>query len=404
MGSLFALLSAGSLVRGQTTRAQVGVDPYTSGKPEALAKAGYVSFGPFPFGEGYTTGSITNLLGTEPLIWIETAHFRLGCALSPVALKGRHDWSREWNKLLKAELKELRKVIPGIKKKVKVLDPWLRAHLMAWRLEKLYAEVLANLGLRDEWFPKQSSDPQDAEKFRGLGPYFGMKEKFTVLLLQQAASHARYTRAYHGIEIKDPIRYHDIKFSCMYWGGSEETANGLYRIDLALHTNLTFNIAHNLYTCYRAYGHDLPAWVSTGLSHWHARRVSPRFPTYDRRDDNDGNARSAFWEWDKRVKGLVKNEVFEPLETFMDHEHSGKFGLEQHMQAWALVDYLLTTRKAATFRFLHSLKEPFHARRRVPSSQELRIRQRDAFRDAFDCEPAEMQVQWRKFVLGKRGR
>ena len=344
------------------------------------------------------------LLGTEPLIWIETAHFRLGCAVSPLALKGREDWSRDWIKKTRQELTELSKVLPGIKPKTKVLDPWLRAHLIARRLELLYAEVLDILGLADDWFPATPGDARDPESFRGLGPYMGMKEKFTVLLLQKGASHARYTRAFHNNEIENPIRYHDIAMSCMYWGCSEETAEGLFRNDMALHSHITFNVAHNLYTCFRAYGHDLPPWLATGLGHWHSRRVSPRFPTYDRKHDDDTDMRSAFWEWDKRVKGLAKNEVFEPFEKLIDRDNAGAFGLEQHIHAWALVDFLLATRKAETARFLHLLKAPFHGRLRMPTDQELQIRQRDAFGEAYGVEIAELEQLWLDSVLGKRRR
>ncbi len=397
-------LAALAAPRAQTVRVEAGPDPYTNGEPEALAKAGYVSFGPFPFGTGHTTAQVEELLGTEPLIWIETAHFRIGCALPALELKGREEWSRDWIAKTRDEIAELRKVLPGIQKKPKVLDPWLRAHLIAWRLEQLYAGVLENLGRTDDWFPRTADDPTAAAAYRGLGPYLGMKEKFAVLLLQQGASHARYTRAYHGAEIDQPIRYHDIEFGSMYWGCSEETANGLFRNDMALHAHLNFNVAHNLYTCYRGFGHHLPAWLATGLGHWHSRRVSPRFPTFDRRYDEDRKMRSAFWEWDKRVHGLTKHDVFEPLDAFLDRANAGDFGLEQHIQSWALVDFLIETRRAETFAFVHALKEPFHARRRVPTEQELRVRQRDALRDQLSFDAAALEAAWREHVLDRKGR
>src|SRR5690606_29119015 len=138
---------------------------------------------------------------------------------------------------------------------------------------------------------------------------------------------ARFTRAFHGHETDQPLRYNDPHFGCLFWGGSQEAANGQFRIDLALHAYLAFNVAHNLYTSYRSFGHDLPAWLITGLAHWHARRVSPRFPTYDRRDASDRDARSKFWDWQARVPGLIKNEVFEPLQQLLDRNNAGAFGL-----------------------------------------------------------------------------
>lgn len=401
---LLALALPLAAARAQSVRVEVGPDPYTGGEADALAAAGYVSLGPFEFGTNHNTATVAELLGTEPLAWIETAHFRIGCALSPLEVKGKEEWSRDWIDKTRRELTELKKLLPRVNPRAKVLDPWLRAHLTAWRLEQLYAEVLANLGLREEWFPKEPGDPRDPEHFRGLGPYLGMQQKYEVLLLRRSASHARYTRAFQGQEIGEPIRYHDGAFGCMYWGASEETADGLFAIDMALHAHLVFNVAHNLYTGYRAFGHDLPAWLSIGLGHWHARRVSPRFPTYDRRDDSDRDPRSAFWEWDQRVWGMTKHGVFEPLATFLERDKPGEFGLEQHIESWALVDFLLTTKKAATFRFLHQLKAPFHGRTRFPTPQELQTRQRDALRDAFDCDAAGLEQQWRDHVLAQRRR
>ena len=72
-----------------------------------LQKVGYVSFGPFPFGSNHTTLQVGDLLGTEPLRWIETAHFRIGCALSGVPLRVEEDWREAWVQRLKPELKRL---------------------------------------------------------------------------------------------------------------------------------------------------------------------------------------------------------------------------------------------------------------------------------------------------------
>lgn len=382
------------------SRATTPPDPYTQGDPALLKKAGYESLGPFWFGNEHKTHTVADLLGSEPLLWIETAHFRLGCALSPEPLKKDEPWRDDWVRNLKQELKRLATRLSGVKTDVKELDPWLRAHLMAQRLEELYAAVLANLGLPEFHFPVAGDDPEKAAEFRGLGPHLGMKEKFSVLLVRSSASHARYTRAYQGREMGDPIRYHDLVFGSMYWGASEETANGLFRHDYALHTHLTFNVAHNLYTAYRSYGHDLPPWMVTGLAHWHARQVSPRFPAYDRKNDDDRDPRSAFWEWDKRVPGLLKNGAFESVSALMDRATAGEFGLEQHIQSWALVDFLMTSHRPKFMRLVHLMKEPFHGRRRPPTNAEVRTRMLDCMQSTLAWTPDQLEAAWRVSVLG----
>ena len=396
-----ALISA---LPAQGQRQKAGTDPYTGGDADAIARLGYESLGPFELGTGHDTLAVENLLGTEPLVWIETRHFRIGCALSPLRLRGQQDWSKEWIKKVKVELDELREKLPKgkLKKRVKTLDPWLRAHLMAQRLEKLYAEVRDVLDRDDEWFANGERDPRKAEEFAGLGPYLGMKEKYTVLMLQKGGSLARYTRQYRGREMEQPIRHHDQAFGSMYWGCSLESANNLFQGDYALHASLAFNVAHNLYTGYRCFGHDLPPWLVTGLAHWHARNVSPRFPVYDRKDDGDKRDRSPFWDWDARVKGLIKHDVFEPLGDLVAHDSAGSFGIEQHMQAWAVVDYLMASKPKQLAKFVHELKSPFHGRVRMPTKEELQQRQQQAFAAAFGSEVQVVDAAWRKDASSKK--
>lgn len=402
--ALTALLGVALTLPALGQRVKAGPDPYTKNQPDLLAKAGYENLGPFAFGTGQTSGGIEALLGTEPLMWVETKHFRIGCSLPSLKIKGREPWRRDWQKQIAAEIKELRAVMPGIKKKPKQLDPWLRTHLYALRLEKIYHDVSGVLGVDDSWFPTRRREAISPKEYRGKGPFFGMTEKFTVLILRTGASHARYTRAYHGLEMAEPIRIHDAKHGSLYWGCSVENANGLFHIDHALHANLAFNIAHNLYSSFRGFGHDMPAWVVTGLGHWHARRVTPRFPTYDRKDERDREERSAFWEWDTRVHGLVKNNVFEAVAPFIDRLDAGKFGVEQHMQSWALVDFLLAHKKPQMRTFLHTMKDPFHERRRMPTAEELLVRQRQALIQAFECDVSEIEVAWRSAVLSTKSK
>jgi len=397
VGSLLAAIAIAQSPPSQ--RVATPPDPYTRGERAALQQAGYESLGPFPFAGGRSTTEVADLLGTEPLLWIETAHFRIGCALSPLPLKNGQEWADEWLARLKPELERLAKRLPGVKTQPKELDPWLRAHLIAQRCEDLYAEALAVLGLPEFHFPVVADDPADAASFRGIGPHFGMPNKFQVLLLRKASSHARFTRAHQQVEIADPIRYHDLEAGSMYWGAAEETGNGLFRHDWAVHAHLAFNVAHNLYTCYRSYGHDLPPWLATGLGHWHSRRISPRFPTYDRQADHDKDPRSPFWRWDTRVRGLLANGAFEPFEVLVDHTSAGAFGIEQHIMSWAVVDWLLTERKAEAGRFVHLLKDPHHARRRAPTEPELRQRQREALQAAFGQSPQQLGEAWRASLL-----
>ncbi|HEX6811616.1 MAG TPA: hypothetical protein VF384_08345 [Planctomycetota bacterium] len=400
LAALVLLGTAATQQEPKSVRAVTSADPYTEADRAVMAKAGIVSYGPFPFGHKHDTRDVMVLLGDEPLLWVETAHFRIGCALSALPLRG----DPEWVESTKAELKRLKTRLPKVKAETRELDPWLRTHLIAQRCEELYTEVLDHLGVRDDTFPTSGGDDAkgDPQRFYGLGPYLGLPQKFTVLIVQRAASLARYTRAYQGHETQLPRRHFDLVHKCMVFAVAEETSASLMKNDYALYTHLVYNLSYSLYTSYRYFHHDLPAWLVVGLAHWHGRRICPRFPAYERaRDDNNLEQRE-FWRWDLRAPGLLRNGAFEPLESLMKRPQVTDFGMEQHIQSWAFVDFLMATRKAATMKFLHDMKDPFHGLRQQPSHEEILARAKECFPRAFQQDAAGLEAEWRTHLLKAR--
>src|SRR5262245_36088325 len=87
--SLFALafLAVAPFVAAQSPSSQdkeedvERVDPYTRGNEAALAKLGYVQFGPFVFFDEVRTESVEEALGGVHVLWVETAHFKIGVCL-----------------------------------------------------------------------------------------------------------------------------------------------------------------------------------------------------------------------------------------------------------------------------------------------------------------------------------
>lgn len=370
-------------------------DPYTGGgSAAALAKAGYVSLGPFPFADNHTTADVEALLGSEPLCWIETAHFRIGCALSPLGFRGM---GPDWTKRVRGELKRLQQRLPDVRPDAKLLDPWLRAHLIAQRCEEFYAAFLGDLGVSDSVFPDEHGDDPDGPpaEFHGVGPYLGMAGKFAVLIVQRTSSLARFTRAYQGTETVDPLRIHFAGSGVLAYVIAEETNKSLMRDDEALCTHLVYNLTVNLVNGYRGYSHELPPWLVLGLAHWHSRKVCPRYPAYERKI-KDERLDSPFWEWQPRAQGLMQFGAFEPLRQLMAREDGTVFGMEQHIQSWFFVDYLMRTQKAAFMRFLHGMKDPFHARRKLPTWDEVLALQDDLLRADFGMDAAALEAAWRK--------
>ncbi len=175
---------------GQRRRDKWKVDPYTDNDPKRMAKAGYVNYGPFEFGslgvDMVPSTSIAETLSYAEIIWMETEHFRFAIELP----KWQVPTEAATKKKLRAELTELKKVLPKINPKTRRLDPWLRAHLTAYRMEKLYDETMALFGVTDASFPQ---DPKnvivDAKKtYMGYGPYLGMRGKYLVLVVEKGAT------------------------------------------------------------------------------------------------------------------------------------------------------------------------------------------------------------------------
>ena len=367
-----------------------GPDPYGTGDAAVARRAGYESCGPFPFGLQHGSADIDTLLGDEPLVWLETAHFRIGCSLAPLQLRGE----REWVDRTRKELATLKTRLPAVKADSRDLDPWLRAHLIALRCEALYADVCQQPGVDAAAFPPAPGhDAKQAATFLGFGPHLGMRDKFGVLLLRKASSLARYTRRYMGGRESTEPRRHYEETAPMTFAVAEDSSGGRLHDDLMLHTQLAYNLAWQLYNGYRGYLHDLPPWLSLGLAHWHARRISPRFSAYEREIGGERETRD-FWKWDERAAGLARSGALESLAGLMARRDEQAFGMEQHIASWAFVDWLLRTRRPAFRTLLHEWKTPFHAGMRVPQENDRRERAAAAWRTAFGADIGVVEAAW----------
>ncbi len=392
---LFAV-ATGVGVAGQSSPAEA-IDPFTKGEPAALARAGYAALGSIPFGTQHNSRDVADLLRGEPLLWIETAHFRIGCALSSLKLQGDGDWVARTKK----EIAELRKRLPTLPADCRDLQPWLRAHLIALRCEAIYAEVRATLGVTDAMFEApESRDPERVE-YLGPGPHLGMSEKFAVLLLQKGSNLARYSRRYMGgRETMEPYRY------CPSGGPhvfaiAEESAEGRMRDDFALHTQLAYNLTWMLFDGYRGTAIELPAWLALGLSHAQARRISPRFAAWERRVGGEGET-SDFWKWGDRARGLAKHGAFEPLAALIARTDAAAFGMEQQIEAWAFVDWALQHRRKELMGFLHHYRDPTQSAWMAGRTKGREERIAACWSKAFGRDIAAVEAEWRTALV--RGR
>ncbi len=372
--------------QGRTPRPEV--DPYTRGDPAALERAGYVSFGPFPWGDQHNNEQLADVLGGEPLIWVETAHFRIGSSLDVYDFPS----DRVERKRLTAELERLEEKLPDIKAKVKKVDPWLRMHLYAMRLEDLYASFLEEFSLRAEEFPAYPGAP-----YMGKGRYLGMSNKFVVLLLEKKSALARYTSTFAGATWDNSYRYYFSKSDNFFFGISYESLEGSYQNDLALHYALVYGMVQNLASGVRGYSHDGPEWWKKGLASWFARRIDERCLLYTAgKGETIREEKEARWE--PKVRARVEHGFFPSTEEMFGWKDAGEWEFSQHMIAWSRVDYIMRRDDKTARNLLIDLQEP------VPwtgdiSRDALVVKQFDrAFRTATGQDPAAFDKAWAAWV------
>ncbi len=376
------------------TKAFPAVDPYTRNTKEALEKAGYVSFGPFRFGDDHTTEQIETVLGGVPLIWVETAHFKIGSGL-PECAAGEDSNERE---RLRDELERLAQRVPNVKVKAKKLDPWLRLHLFAARLEQTYADFQQLFGVKDGDFPTVPATPEErlAPGYMGDGPYLGMPSKFTVLLFDKESSLARYASVYLNMKVEAALRWFFPRTGSMLYLAAAELLEGDYANDTAFTCQAIGGVVQNLANGFRNYGHTLPLFWSEGLAHWFSRRFDARYHFFQG-DAGTGRVKDG-GKWESSVRARVERDVFPPTAEMLGWQDPLALEWADHLILWSRVDYLMAREDGAAARFQRLLKTPLVESGGRPREELLRERTEQAFREATGQTPEDFDAAWSAWV------
>ncbi len=352
-------------------------DPYTRGEPEAVAAAGYRSLGPFTLGDGVTTTKVEEALGGVEVRWIETEHFRIGSTLETWKLE-----DREEKALLAKELRALRQLLPDAPKRVRKLDPWLRAHLYALRAERVYDSVAAVLGADGE----------------SLEPLLGAGDRFVLLLFAKESEFGRFAERFIGPEAsRGSLRHYFPRSRVLLYAAHAET-DAFARSDLTLHCAVAYNLAIYLLDGYRGYGFALPAWLPVGFGHRVARSVSPKqnYFTDSRLFTADDVAE---WHWAPRVRARVANDYFPSARKLGAWDDQLGLKFADHMMAWSRVDHLAQAEPEGFARFLRAMKAPFPPREYPIPPERLLERQWEALQAGLGWTPEEWDEAWREWVL-----
>ena len=367
------------------------VDPYTTNQRTSLERAGYVGFGPFPLWDGVRTSDVEEAIGRK-LLWVETAHFKLGTTLE--TYKSAKGDPRE-EKRSKEELKRLEPKFAKFKPTAGKVDPWLRLHLYAQRLEEQHTEFVKTFSLTPEDFATENEKvPFDAP--RGQGPYLGQVRKAVVLLLEKQSHFGRVNTRWF-----TPVDHQSARLR-MPGGGmllitcAETLVKWGYEQDAALHSVVAADVVYNFVDGLRDHGYWSPLWFKTGLAHIASRKVDEKLAIYAfrsvRQHDTDA------WKWEPRVLGLVANDYVPKWAEMAAFTSWDQLTGPGHMVAWSRVTWLLGQRGMDLKSWLFGITEPFHDLKGDARARALRAREVEVTVQVFAKNFAEMDAAWRRWV------
>lgn len=385
--ALAPLPVAGPAAGDETRPNDPSLCPWCHGEPDRMKAAGIVSHGPFPFGLK-DTEEVDAYLATSDIKWIETPHFELGYALAPYKVR------TEERQKLRDELTELAEVLPDVKPRAKVLDPWLMAHLYARRCEKQLARFLEVAQLELDDFPDGTKHWDMTTPYFGEGPYLGMKAKFEVLILPSEPASQLYLSKQFGIRHKITQRWHLPAEQSISL--TTHIQQGALRIDTALHGHVAFNLAHNFLDGFKHYSYETPVWLHEGLAHFMEREIDPHYNSFDSSEGSLASKTSKD-DWGREVLKLIAADEAPRLSQLVGRKTYGELELDDHYVTWSMIDFLAREHPDALAALLGGLKG-LKREDGWPDGGRVQDRQRELFRELFGGSYADFDERWRAWA------
>ncbi|MEM1453398.1 MAG: hypothetical protein AAF726_23470 [Planctomycetota bacterium] len=366
-------------------------DPYTQGgKPELMEAAGYVSMGGFEFGPPpMTTKEVNEFFSYLDLRWIETEHFEIGVALPKVKV------TQDERDKIRGELTRMVEFFPDINVKTRVMDPWLRAHLYAQRLEDHYANVQEFLGVTDETFAGCTEIWNTTTPYWGIGPYMGQLGKFEVLLLPSEGSAKDYLQVKLGLTTKLTQRWNILERETLQL--VVHTDQGKLKVDESLHGHVVFNTTQMLLNSFKHYSYDKPIWVREGASHYFERNINPRFNTFDAAEGSAA-AKISKSDWKGPTAKLVKSGKAPSFASLVKKRSFAELEKDDHLATWSIVDFLVAAHPEflpAYFARIAGLKNAEF----LDDATDLPNVERTAFKELLGMSYAQFERAWHAWVL-----
>ncbi len=399
VGQFVLVFAAGGALAAQDKKLpRWKIDPHTGNDPKLMEKAGYVSYGPFKFGErgpnDTTSEEIEKHLDYERFLWVETAHFRIGLALPEWVVP----MDPEIRLKIRTELAELATKLPKINEKTRTLTPWLRLHLTAHRAEKCYREFQELLGVTDADFPENKAAVVTGRgRFMGFGKYLGMQEKYLLLVPERGNTCRDYLKNFIGRETLFGQRWHFIRSGALLYAVGTDMEEGRLKNDTALHGHLLHNIAHNLVDGYRSYSYDTPVWITEGLAHLFERKISERFNSFCR-DEGAAHDPPSNWNWKPEVRSAVLNGKYKPFSEVINWRQYSAINWPDNEFLWSRWDYLLTIAPEKFGDFMLHVKGRHDPKTWIVDQSDIVAACREGLRTVYGLTPLSFDEKWAEWV------
>jgi hypothetical protein len=362
--------------------------PYCGGSPELMEPAGIVSHGGFEFASS-DTKAIDGFMSVSDIRWIESEHFQIGMALGPFKVKQRD------KEKIRAELTELQAVFPEVNVKTKVIDPWLRAHMYAQRVEKVWDRFLELMRVEESAFPPVPTKWDMQGRYMGDGPYVGQKGKFEVLLLPSQAASTTFLETEFGLLIELTQRWNVIPRDTLILVA--HTGQGQLRVDAAMHNHVVFNMAINLLDGYKHFSYETPIWIREGLAHFMEREQSPEYNSFDSSEGSVADM-TRKTKWEPEVRKLIASGGAVRMAELVALKDYAGLELAHHYTTWSMTDYLLKTNPegyACLNDRLHGITDA----QGMSDGSNMADKHRDAFRECIGVSYPEFDSAWAEWVM-----